>query len=107
MLRDAMAEQMEVEYMRDVTHMLGSFEQESGGHILAGPLTVSRRNAFFDLMKVTRPFEKWEQEEEGKGAPQSEEQERQEFVKTYKEWTEKGGAVTASRLQYSDTPVPK
>jgi hypothetical protein len=102
-----MSEEMDVEHMRDVANILGSFEQESTGHILAGPLTVSRRNAFLDLMKATRPFEGWDKVEDKESAPQSEEQERLEFVKEYKEWTEKGGEVRASRLQYTDAPSPK
>lgn len=106
MLRTAAAEEMEVEYRRDTMKALGSFQQEPGGKILGGVLTAMRQGAFIDLLKVTHPFQNWEEPPEQK-VEKTETEERLEFVQQYKKWTETGGEVVATRLQYSDNPSSK
>jgi hypothetical protein len=104
MLRTAMEEEMEIDYLKVVHQTFGSFEQEPTGHIRAGSLTKSRREAFVDLVSIMRPFEGWTKPVDSGTQTQhgDEAGEREEFVKTYREWTEKGGPVVSTRLSYSD-----
>lgn len=93
---------MEIEYHKNVVSIFGAFEQEPGGKIIGGSLTDSRRNAFMDLLRATRPFESWDRPEE-KATPSSAEEERLQFLAEYKDWTENNGQVVATRLHYSDS----